>query len=232
MSITLTKVLNLARSEVGYIEKATNSDLYSKTANAGTNNYTKYAYDLDLIGYYNGKKNGYAWCCTFIDWLFYRTGGMKEAKAVTYATTGYGASVKWQWTHYKQAGRVTNTPQVGALVIFKDFSHIGIVESVFASTYTTIEGNTNGTGLTAADRVARHTYSTGLEVVGFCLPNYAEETDIGDISKWHREGAEWCVENGIFVGDGNDYRWEDNITRAEAATIIYRLYKAIREEDE
>ena len=55
-----SKVVNIALNEVGYLEKASNSNLDSKTANAGSKNYTKYARDLDNIpNFYNGKKNGY-----------------------------------------------------------------------------------------------------------------------------------------------------------------------------
>lgn len=58
-------VLNLARSEVGYHEKASNSQLDDKDANAGSGNWTKYARDLDsLRNFYNTAKNGYRWCFT------------------------------------------------------------------------------------------------------------------------------------------------------------------------
>ena len=53
-------VIAIALAEVGYKEKASNSQLDDKTANAGSNNYTKYARDLKNAGYYNGNKNGYA----------------------------------------------------------------------------------------------------------------------------------------------------------------------------
>lgn len=36
------KVMSIAASEVGYLEKYGNTDLYDKTANAGSENYTKY----------------------------------------------------------------------------------------------------------------------------------------------------------------------------------------------
>ena len=36
------KVIEIAENEVGYLEKASNSNLYEKNANAGSNNYTKY----------------------------------------------------------------------------------------------------------------------------------------------------------------------------------------------
>ena len=58
------KLLKTALAEDGYLEKKSNSQLDDKTANAGYNNWNKYARDLDLMGIYNGKKNGYAWCFT------------------------------------------------------------------------------------------------------------------------------------------------------------------------
>lgn len=48
-------IILLAESQVGYMEKASNYMLDDFTANAGTNNWTKYARDLDGIGnIYNG----------------------------------------------------------------------------------------------------------------------------------------------------------------------------------
>ena len=43
MSYTVDQVIKIAKAEVGYLEKASNSMLDSKTANAGNKNYTKYA---------------------------------------------------------------------------------------------------------------------------------------------------------------------------------------------
>ena len=40
------KVIEIALKEVGYLEKRSNKNLNSKTANAGSNNYTKYWNDL------------------------------------------------------------------------------------------------------------------------------------------------------------------------------------------
>ena len=61
------KVIEVALNEVGYVEKASNSNLDSKTGNVGSGNYTKYARDLDNISFYNGNKNGYAWCDVFVE---------------------------------------------------------------------------------------------------------------------------------------------------------------------
>lgn len=59
-------MLNIALAEEGYLEKASNYDLDSKTGNAGYNNWNKYARDIDQKWptFYNGRKNGYAWCFT------------------------------------------------------------------------------------------------------------------------------------------------------------------------
>ena len=56
----VSKIIELALSEVGYKEKATNSKLDDKTANAGHANFNKYAnfIDTNYPNFYNGKKNG------------------------------------------------------------------------------------------------------------------------------------------------------------------------------
>ena len=58
------KLIRIARNENGYIEKQSNKDLDSKTANAGSSNYTKYARDL------YPSLQGQPWCDMFVDWCF------------------------------------------------------------------------------------------------------------------------------------------------------------------
>jgi len=77
------KLLTIAAAEVGYLEKKDNSHLDDKTSNAGNKNWTKYARDLDTIGFYNGKKNGYAWCDVFCDWCFVKAFGVENALHMT-----------------------------------------------------------------------------------------------------------------------------------------------------
>lgn len=103
----LSKVLKVAEAEVGYLEKASNSQLDSKTANAGSANFTKYARDLDNIaGFYNGKKNGYPWCDVFIDWCFVQAYGATEAKKLlNQPNNSYGAGCSWSAGYYKNAGQ-------------------------------------------------------------------------------------------------------------------------------
>ena len=50
----INAVLDLARSELGYHEKASNNQLNDKTANSGGSNWTKYAEYIDsFAGFYN-----------------------------------------------------------------------------------------------------------------------------------------------------------------------------------
>ena len=51
-------VINGAKEEIGYFEKATDKDLDEKTLNVGDGHYPKYARDLDNIGFYNTCQNG------------------------------------------------------------------------------------------------------------------------------------------------------------------------------
>ena len=75
MAYTASKLLEIARGELGYKEKETNSQLDNPTANAGDGNWTKYARDLHSAGYYQAAKNGYAWCDMFVDWCFWQLAG-------------------------------------------------------------------------------------------------------------------------------------------------------------
>lgn len=233
MSYTASRLLEIARMEIGYHEKVSDANLDSKTAaNDGSGNHTKYARDLHAAGYYNGNKCGYAWCDVFVDWLFWMLCGKDAAKAqeIECQTGPYGAGCYYSAQYYKQAGRyITRGPQAGDQIFFGDFDHTGVVESVSGNTITTIEGNSH-------NRVERCTYSVNSSyITGFGRPRYepennkeehemskdeimklcqeaAEEavsaamrgTGTGDTkSDWAKEATAWAVKNGIVAGFGN-----------------------------
>lgn len=152
------RVIATARAEEGYLEKATNSNLDSKTANAGSNNWTKYARDLDNIGtIYNGKKNGYAWCDVFVDWCFIVTFGLELAmKLLCQAYKGAGAGCTSSAQYYKNKNQFyKSNPKPGDQIFFttdggKTSSHTGLVIAVDNKRVYTIEGNTSSaTGVVA-----------------------------------------------------------------------------------
>ena len=153
----IQKVLDLARSEIGYHESG--------------DNVTKYASDLDRTNWYNGPKNGFAWCDVFVDWLFYKCFGDPLGREMVCQPTGSaGAGCLYSAQYYKNAGRWFQIPDVGDQIFFTyspgEYSHTGIVESVQNGIVTTIEGNTS-------DQVARRQYTNGSSnIAGYGRPRW------------------------------------------------------------
>lgn len=175
----ITKVLNLARNELGYREKISNAHLDEKTANAGGGNWTKYARDLDaLTDFYNGAKNGWPWCDVFVDWLFYKSFGTSEAmKILCQPLRSAGAGCLYSAGYYKNNGRWSTTPHEGDQIFFSysagEVSHTGIVEQVTADKVVTIEGN-------SSDQVARRTYAlNNRSIYGYGRPRWQYATGTG-----------------------------------------------------
>lgn len=147
----IERLIATAKAEEGYLEKATNAKLDSKTANAGSNNWTKYARDLDNIGnIYNGKKNGYAWCDVFVDWCFIKTFGVDLAmRLLCQPYGGAGAGCTYSVQYYKQKDQFhKSNPQAGDQIFFtndggKTSYHTGLVIAVGNGKVYTIEGNTS-----------------------------------------------------------------------------------------
>ena len=186
MSFDINKVLNLAKEEVGYLEKKSNSNLYNKTANAGYNNYTKYAYEIDkkYPNFYNGGKNGYDWCDCFVDWLFITAYGEAHAKKLLcQPSKSCGAGCIFSANYYKQAKQFYTSPKVGDQIFFKDSDglpcHTGIVYAVDTSYVYTIEGNTSSTVGVVANGgcVEKKKYAkTSTYIYGYGRPNYGTQS--------------------------------------------------------
>ena len=184
MANLASKVIEIATAEIGYLEKETNSNLDSKTGNAGDGNYTKYARDLDAIsGFYNGKKQSYPWCSVFVDWCFVQAFGVSETKRITYHTQ-MGAGCDYAAKAYQSAGRWYKTPKVGDEIFFKtktySYAHTGIVVEVTSSKVVTIEGNTSGASgvIENGGGVCKKSYALNYaNIVGYGRPNYSEGDD-------------------------------------------------------
>ncbi|MDO4650956.1 MAG: phage tail tip lysozyme, partial [Eubacteriales bacterium] len=125
----INAVLAIAEAEIGYLEKKSNAQLDSKTANAGSANYTKYWRDL------YPQFQAQAWCAIFVTWCMVQAFGQTVAKALlkhypfTYVPT--------------LAGMTSNTqPKRGDVVCFYrngTFTHTGFVTAVSGNTIKTIE---------------------------------------------------------------------------------------------
>lgn len=217
------KVIAVAKAEVGYLEKRTNSQLDSKTANAGSANYTKYARDLDNIkGYFNGAKNGYQWCAVFVNWCFVKAYGAAAAKSLLCqpATNSYAASCMQAVKYFKNKNQFYKTPKVGDQIFFNDSAgdaaHTGLVYKVDGSRVYTIEGNTSSASGVVANggAVAEKSYTLGYSrIAGYGRPNYdiethQEETEmryntLKDVTNQeYRNTIEKLINKGIINGKG------------------------------
>ena len=190
MSNIVDKLIKVAKGEIGYCEKATNSQLDSKTANAGYNDWNKYARDLDkkYPNFLNGKKNGgegYWWCSLWVVWCFIVSYGEKTAhKLLCQPERSLGASCTACMNYYKAAGRWHNrneTPKVGDQVIFQSNGkpcHTGIVVDVDSKYVYTVEGNTTADNTLNANGgcVAEKKYSrTSTYILGYGRPDFDEK---------------------------------------------------------
>ena len=204
MGYTASKVVEIAKKEIGYLEKKTNSNLDDKIANVGNKNYTKYARDLFDAGYYNGNKNGYAWCDCFHDWVHYIASGKdaKLAQEVTCQSGPYGAGCGYSAEYYKKANRFYKVgPKFGDQIFFwnskkTSIAHTGIVIKVSASTIYTIEGNTSGTSgvIDNGGGVFQKQYSITYDrIYGYGRPNYDPEPidtkidTVEEVQQWLNE---------------------------------------------
>lgn len=186
MSYDPKKVIQVALGEVGYLEKKSNANLDDKTANAGDKNYTKYARDLDALGFYNGKKQSVAWCDIFVDWCFVQAYGLEAALKLTNQPLGKsncGAGCKYSRNYYKNKKQLFDKPQPGDQVFFwpKDgiggsaIQHTGLVYDVDGTYVYTVEGNTSGANGVVANGggVCKKKYKLTYErLAGFGRPDY------------------------------------------------------------
>ena len=177
----IAKLVDCAMSQVGYLEKRSNAQLDDKTANAGSNNWNKYARDIDnkYPNFYNGKKNGYSWCDIFVDWCFIECFGYEKALKMLYQPTkSTGAGCSYSAGFYRAHNAFYRQPQVGDQVFFGDYGnegHTGIVVAVSGNIITTVEGNTSGGyGVESnGDGVYLKKYNISTQYIpGFGRPNW------------------------------------------------------------
>ena len=170
----VNRLLAIARKEIGYHEKNSASGLDDPQANAGSGNWTKYARDLDRIpNFYNGAKQGFAWCDVFVDWCFVAAFGPEVGRKMIFQPLGSaGAGCAFSLSYYQQAGHFhPGDPAPGDQIFYTyaagEISHTGIVEKVDGGSVTAIEGNTS-------DGVGRRAYNLGdVRIAGYGTPDWS-----------------------------------------------------------
>lgn len=198
----INKVLEIAKAEVGYLEKASNSQLDSKTSNAGSANYTKYW--RDVYPSYQGQP----WCAAFVSWVLMQAFGQAAAKKLL---------KHWPYVYCPTLGNLFTryaNPEVGDIVIFwrgGEFAHTGIVTKVSGDYFETIEGNTSGASGIIANGggvCAKSYYNSQLPGTKFCRIDwgYAASVMKGTAGEEENNGGAYMFSvNTVKSGDSGNH---------------------------
>lgn len=143
-----------ALGEVGYRE--------GRDRSGNWNNIQKYSPAVPGLEWSQGQP----WCATFVSWVM-----LKAGLAALFPRS---ASVPAIWSWGGTNGLRSDYPAVGALAIFGNLQHIGLVVWFDRNYVWTVEGNTNDNGSPEGNGVylKRH-LRTDSWVKGYVLPNPA-----------------------------------------------------------
>ena len=196
----VTKLLNLARKELGVREYPPNS------------NKVKYN-----TAYYGQEVSGsnLAWCAVFVWWLF-RECGMEELYYGGKKTAYVPALISWA----KREGLIVKTPRPGDLICF-DFNsngtadHIGVCESFDGSQITTIDGNT-GVGSEANGGAVLRRRRAKRYIAAVIRPKYEEVEEVTQ-EQFDKMMDSWLARQAAQAPTA---QWQkDGLARAKAAGI-------------
>ena len=247
----INKVISIAENEVGYLEKASNNKLDSKTENAGSANYTKYWRDI------KPEYQGEPWCACFVTWCFVQAFGKeKTAQLLKHYPYVYCPEMAGLFT-------LNSSPKRGDIVIFKrngTFVHTGIVTYVNGDYFETIEGNTSGGNTIIANGggvFKKSYYNSNLPGTKFVTVDWSiieEEIDMEELKRlearvaalekanqpemiynyidknmpqWAHEAVKWCVDKGIIKGTNDKGDLGLNDIKLWTCVVVYRLGKLL-----
>ena len=170
-----SKVIEVALGEVGYLEKKSNKNLDSKTANAGSANYTKYGRDMHALEP-SVMDFPAAWCDAFVDDCFVKAYGADQAKKLLCGGfNDYTPSSAQLYQKKKQWG---SEPKIGAQIFFtngKRICHTGLVYKFDSRYVYTVEGNTSGASGVIANGggvCTKRYLRTNSRIAGYGYPKY------------------------------------------------------------
>lgn len=202
---TKNDLISFIIAEKGYLEKSKANYqkygvdcLYQKTKYAGSDNYTKYAYEIDKLFNENWRQ-GQAWCQVFVAYAFYKVFGKKVANDLLYGelNSAYTLAVK---NKFVANGRqvALSKAEPGDLVYRSrnGGGHVGIVIGMKNGKIVSIEGNSSSEDITSwnGGAVVEHTGATWE----WCVrPDWSLVPQTG----WHwvHSGGKWYYqdENGV-----------------------------------
>lgn len=215
--MSLSKVIELARADLGYTENPPGS------------NMTKYGEAYGM--------NGVPWCVE-APWYWFNQAGERMAFFGGGRTASCSVLLRW----YKEQGLTVPVSKVqkGDIVLLnfhggKDPEHCGLAELVLSADSPqnmcvwTIEGNTTPGYEGSQDNggCVASKLRFGNQIVGVCRPQYKKEESMpkDDITgHWAEKAIRRCMERGLLKGypDGS-FQPDKPVTRAEAAVMMDRL---------
>ena len=166
MNKQVQELIGYALSQVGVAETPKGS------------NKNKYALMIDtqFPDFYNGKKNGAAWCDVFVDACFLTCFGEEETlRLLCQPKKSCGAGCKFSAGYFKDKKQFDNNASVGDQIFFYDnkgeINHTGIVYKVEGGYVYTVEGN-------SGDEVKTHRYAaSNKKIAGYGHPAWKEEAE-------------------------------------------------------
>lgn len=192
----LQEFLNLGdyyAADGGYLEKKSDAYLDDFKKNAGYNNYTKFARDVNAWG--QPGCQGQAWCAEFQFWKLVKIKGITKALQIM-GGGFYNCVSITNWA--KKNGTWHSTPKVGALVIFRKGSHVGSVQSFNKSGINTNEGNTSSeAGVVANGGAVRNKYYSINDpaIDGYVWIDWDETVQ----EIWKKTGTMTATVNDLYV---------------------------------
>ena len=228
--MSMNKVIEIARGELGYTESPPGS------------NRTKYG---EAFGW-----DGVPWCAIFLWWCF-REAGESSAFFGGGKTASCGTLLRW----YAAQGQTVPVEdvQAGDIVVLnfsgtQETQHCGLVHFVSheinvladspdyplisekkVSLLKTFEGNTAGSAFGSQDNggcVALRTRYPS-QIVGVCRPRYKEEEPVKKPDyegHWAEKSIKKAIRKGVLKGyEDGTYQPDKPVTRAELVTILDRL---------
>ena len=215
MAYDKQKVIQIAKAEVGYLEKsqkaykADPAIIYRKKDGAGSDNITKYNVEMHKL--YPEVMDISYWCDSFIDWCFMQAYGVANAKKLLAGDfddyTVNSANL------YKKVGAWYSKPEIGDQIFFTNGSricHTGIVIDVVPSSNSvvTIEGNTSSSSgqeiIANGGGVYQKIYTmSNSRIAGYGRPAYGNQYTF--TPHWVKSGDYWYYR----VAEGaNAHGWQ------------------------
>lgn len=178
-----------------YLEKRTNAYLDDFQKNAGYNNYTKFARDVNSWGQPGCQAQ--PWCAEYQFWKLVNVLGITRALQIMGGGFYNCVSIT---NHAKANGTWHNSPKAGALVIFRNGSHVGSVRSFNGSVVYTNEGNTSSAAGVVANGGAVRNKSYAINdsaIDGYVWIDWGEEKTTAEV--WKATGTATSTVDDLYI---------------------------------